>query len=232
MPAPLPRVLLLPGVGLDDREWEGVRARLECPSEVVLLPSQGLPASRGDDLRVTAQADRVLRALPLRWPGEEPLLLVGHSAGCPVAVEVAARSARVAGLVLVGPVTDPAARGWPRMAWRWLRTAAAERLGELRTLAPQYARTGVLSVLTGMDRMRGHSLEQALAGVTVPVVLVRGEDDRIAPLDWLTRLASAPGRSVRVVRGAGHMVPLTHPEAVAEAVREVRDAVDMTRPGR
>ena len=71
--------------------------------------------------------------------------------------------------------------------------------------------------LRGMDAARRYRTDHALAGLHVPLVVVRGEHDRIAPLDWCRTLTA----DVTTVAGAGHMVPLTHPQAVADAVRRV-----------
>jgi len=211
--------VLVPGLGLDHREWRAVRRGLAA-SVVLPLPSMGLGAPRGTDLTVQAHAERVVRLLP---PGRD-VVLVGHSAGCAVVVEVARRAAAtgrtaVAGLVLVGPVTDPRATTWPRMVGQWLCTARRERVGELRSLVPQYSSTGASSMLRGMDAMRRYRTDHALRTVRVAVEVVRGEHDRIAPLDWCERLVGPA--HVTTVAGAGHMVPLTDPAAVAGAVRRV-----------
>lgn len=104
-----------------------------------------------------------------------------------------------------------------------MRTAGHERLREVPVLAPQYLRTGLVrSVLRGMDRIRWYDTDSALAAVTVPVTLVRGEHDHIAPRSWVDRLARAGGHhAVATVAGGGHLVPLTHPEAVARAIQDI-----------
>lgn len=204
-------VVLVPGLGLTAREWRGVRRLLDGPVAVLPLPSMGLGALRRTDLAVEAQADRVVALLPAA-----PAVLVGHSASCPVVVEVA-RRVPVAGLVLVGPVTDPRAGTWPRMVVQWLRTARHERPWEAPALVPQYARTGVESMRRGIDVVRRYRTDLALADVGAPVEVVRGEHDRIAPWDWCRTLSPR----VTTVPGAGHMVPLTHPRAVSDAVRRL-----------
>lgn len=68
----------------------------------------GQPATRRGDLRVQAEATRLRQ----RLLACVPMILVVHSASCAVVFVVAARSSHVVGLVLVGPVTDPAAAFW------------------------------------------------------------------------------------------------------------------------
>lgn len=208
-------VVLVPGLGLGAREWDGVRSRLD--ASVVLLPSLGRRAGRRTDLSVEAAAERLLAVID---PDAADLLLVGHSAGCAVAVEAAARCRSVTGLVLVGPSTDPRAATWPRLAARWLRTAVHERPGEIPVLVPQYLRTGFVSMARGMNTIRTFRTDLALARTGVPVTIVRGGNDRITPDDWCRHLADAAGGPgyVVTVPDAAHMVPITHPVAVVEAI--------------
>lgn len=207
-------VVLVPGLGLDARAWQLVRKEIDGPSSVVLLPSMGQRAPRGSALSVESQATRLMASLPK----EAPVVLVGHSASCPVVVEAARRTAQVVGLVLVGAVTDPAAPTWPRMLAQWARTATHERLSEAAVLVPQYRRTGTLSMVRGMDAIRYFRTDVALTGVWVPVEIVRGQTDRIASRQWSSALRRVCDGRLTTVHGAAHMVPLTHPRAVASAV--------------
>ena len=219
-----PVVVLVPGLGLDSRSWRLVRNAIDAPSSVVLLPSMGRPAPRGCALSVESQATRLLASLP----EGTPVVLVGHSASCPVVVEAARRTAQVVGLVLVGPVTDPAAPTWPRMLAQWARTATHERFSELAILLPQYRRTGPISMVRGMDAIRHFRTDVALIGLAVPVEIVRGHEDRIASQRWSSALRRISDGQLTSVHGAAHMVPLTHPSAVAAAVARTRRATVAT----
>lgn len=212
-PRPSPR--FVPGLGLDEREWQPVLHALGTGAAVALLPSLGRPARRGSDLRTQAQAERLLGHEALSGTGD--LVLVGHSASCSVVVEAARRSDRVVGLVLVGPV-DPHAGSWPRLLSDWLRTAAHELHPQARRLVPQYLHTGLPSILHGMDDVRRYPIDRSLARLDLPVTVVRGDQDRIADRAWCAHLA-AVGRAPLVdVAGGAHMIVLTHPDQVAAAV--------------
>ncbi len=225
-----PAVVMVPGLGLDARAWERVtRALSPVRSHVVLLPSLGRRPARGRRLDVPAQATRLLNELDRLACG--PTLLVGHSASSPVVVEAATRTAAVLGLVLLGPVTDPRAATWPRMLGQWARTAVHERLWEGPELVPQYARTGVVGMIRGMNDVRPFRTDQALRTLATPTVVIRGEYDRIAASAWMDDLAGAGARVV-TVPGAAHMLPLTHPQSVVSAVRELICDLDPDlRPG-
>jgi pimeloyl-ACP methyl ester carboxylesterase len=211
-------VVFVPGLGLDAREWGATRALLAGPSVVVTLPSLGRPAPRGTGLHVEQQSQRLLAALP----PDGDLVLVGHSASCPVVVEAAWHHRRVVGLVLIGPVTDPTARSWPRMLMQWLGTAARERLWEIPVLGPQYSSTGLPSMLRGIDHTRRYRTDIGLSRVSIPVHIIRGQHDRIASAQWCARLAGS-GVTERVcVPRAAHMVPLTHPHVIAASAESLR----------
>ena len=121
--------------------------------------------------------------------------------------------------MLVGPTTDPRAATWPGLVRRWLRTAAHERPGQIPLLVRAYARTGLVSMARGMDAARRHRLDRTLAAVTCPVLVVRGRADAICPADWAAALAAAaPQGSVETLPAGAHMVPVTHPEALAARI--------------
>jgi pimeloyl-ACP methyl ester carboxylesterase len=59
----------------------------------------------------------------------------------------------------------------------------------------------------------------ALAGQALPVSLVWGDDDPEVPLTVAEALAARiPGAALTVCPGAGHLTPLTVPEALRTAV--------------
>lgn len=223
-----PGLVFVPGLGLNSREWAAVRTCLQDRAvgsvdheSVVLLPSLGQRAPRGVELRVEALAERLVETVRAM---DREVVLVGHSAGCGVVIETAARCASAVGLVLIGPVTDPRAATWPRMLEQWARTAVYERLWEIPILVPQYSQTGLGSMVRGMDAMRSFRSDLALQRTSIPVAILRGARDRIARYDWCRQLADAAGGDAFVtsIADAGHMVPLTNPHAVAAAVQAIQ----------
>lgn len=200
---------------------------------VLLLPGYGEPG-RGFDLSPAASAQRLRAALAERTTGA--VVLVGHSASCQVVAHVAAQSPdAVRALVLIGPTTDPRAAGWPRLLGRWLGTAVREPLWQVPLLVRQYARTGPWSMLRAMDAVRRDPIDVPLRAVTCPILVVRGAHDSIAPHSWADSLAalsrnSSPGgmsggAAVSLPTG-GHMVPLTRPRLVAAEIDRFLTALE------
>jgi pimeloyl-ACP methyl ester carboxylesterase len=206
-------LVAVPGLGLSV-EVPARTLRLLQPvvgSIVVALPGYGVPRQPDTTVDPAALAARLLQHRDTRRLPR--MVLLGHSASCQIVVEAASQDpARVAGLILVGPTTDPRAAGWPRLAARWLRTAAWERPAQVPVLVRDYRHTGLLDMGRAMNAARRHRIDHALKTVSCPVLIVRGRHDRIAPADWVSSLVNSTphGQAVTLARGA-HMVPITHP---------------------
>ncbi|WP_018334485.1 alpha/beta fold hydrolase [Actinomycetospora chiangmaiensis] len=220
-----PTVVAVPGNGLSVDGWRAPTRLLGSGTAVVALPSFGLPARRADPLDPASNAERLLGRLDEL--GVRRAVLLGHSASCQLVAEAARRAPeRVAGLVLVGPTTDPVAATWPRLAGRWLATAAHEPPTQVSLLARDYTHGGLITFARAMDRARHHAIGPVLAAGPWPVLLVRGPDDHIAPADWLDRLAALrPGITAVTMPMGAHMVPVTHPHELVAAMRGFVSAV-------
>jgi pimeloyl-ACP methyl ester carboxylesterase len=58
-----------------------------------------------------------------------------------------------------------------------------------------------------------------LEELSQPLLLIHGDDDRLAPLaiaEWLHR--HAPGSELIVVEGGSHMLPITHADLLADRI--------------
>lgn len=63
------------------------------------------------------------------------------------------------------------------------------------------------------------ALERRLETISAPTTILSGSADRIVPPRAVRRLSDQiPGAELRVVPGAGHLLPQTRPEAIAAAV--------------
>lgn len=226
-------VILVPGLGLGAESWSPTLRALyetgtrdQALTRVVLLPGYGQPNPGREPLSPEALARIVVDELT----DGPPALLVGLSAGCQVAAWAALQAPdRVAGLVLIGPTTDARALTWPALVRRWVATARSEPIHQVPALVRQYRRTGLVTMSRAMDAARGDRVEDVLSLLSCPTLALRGSHDRIAPEDWLITLTERPRsqpqdssalrRWVTLDAGA-HMVPFTHGDLVADAVRD------------
>ena len=207
--AAVPGIVLVPGLGLDERSSARLRRRIG--GAVVILPGMG---SRRSVDPLDALATELLAAL-----GPEPVLLVGHSQSCQVVVAAAERDARVVAVLLLGPTTDPRLRRPAVLAARWVRTAAREPWWQAPLVLAQWLRTGPRAMRALWRQAAGDRIDERLRRVGVPVVVVRGDRDALCPRDWAVQLAaSAPRGRLVELPGAAHMTPQTHPDDVAALV--------------
>lgn len=113
------------------------------------------------------------------------------------------------------------ARWWPRFAGSRLSPAhSAEVASEVRTWRRRPTWRSFLTEQRAMLRETAE-VEERLGDVAVPTTVVVGDRDRVIRASAGERLAEGiPGARVRVVEGAGHLLPLERPDVLAEAIRD------------
>lgn len=214
--------------------WEPtIPALLKAGARVLAIDLKGFGHSArdaGPDYSVRAHADVVARLL--NEQGVRSATVVGHGWGAMVALQVAVSQPQfVERLVLLAPVEDETrVAPWRRAArlpyvgrvaawaggaggpvWEALQRRSfgdrslvtASYLGKLRASGRI---AGTIDALLDMARSRRDSdLPEALSRVQAPVLVVIGEQDRIAPPRDVERLAEAlPNATLVRVPEAGH----------------------------
>jgi len=210
--ATVPELVLVPGLGLDERSSARLRRRIG--GTVVILPGMGRRRPVGTLDELTGQ---LLGAL-----GPGPVVLVGHSQSCQVVVAAAERDPRVAAVLLLGPTTDPRMWRLRVLALRWLRTSMGEPWWQVPLVLAQWLRTGPAAMSALWRQIAHDRVDERLRRVVVPVVVARGTRDALCPHDWAAHLAGcAPRGQLVELPGAAHMTPQTRPDDVARLVREL-----------
>lgn len=218
-------LLLLHAFPLDARMWDVVRDGLAERGDAVLAPT--LPVSA--DRRTLADwAEDVLGLT------EERIVPIGVSVGGYLSFELWRRApGRIAELVLcdtrAGPEPEDgrASRertiatiraGGPGALWRETedRVLAPSASGDVRERARAIALDRDPEALVATVEAIRDRPDSAgtLATISVPTLVVAGEDDRIVPLAEAAALASAiPDGRLRTIPQAGHLPPLERPQA-------------------
>jgi pimeloyl-ACP methyl ester carboxylesterase len=224
-------VLLIPGNMCDDRLWQPVSVRLETAGYSVRNAPVLNQRSIGD------MAQNVQAGI------NHPIIAVGFSMGAIVAVELA-RSfpGLVAGLGLVafnasGDLPDRAAvRPAQQQAVRqgmlerivkdelkpnYLAQANRTDSALLQTVMQMAQALGPDTFIKQSEALRlRDDLRPSLSNLRVPVMLACGSEDRLCPPEWHRRWAKmiGPNAMVDEIAGAGHLVPLEQPQALASSL--------------
>jgi lipase len=227
--------------------FAGLMARLEgrLAMRALDLPGHG-GTGRHPDL--TPQAQGVADALAL-LDGAGPAHVVGHSFGGTVALRLAVEApGAVASLTLIEPVmfgfladaggpayaremADEApyrraaeAGDWPAAADAFLSRWGSGTLADLPPSQAAYILERIRFIAESECDLYEHPARRLhlddLAGLAMPVLLVAGARSPPVIHAILDAIASRLPRARRtLVPGAAHMVPVSHPGAVAEAIR-------------
>jgi pimeloyl-ACP methyl ester carboxylesterase len=210
--------VLLHGIGASPRYFAPLVRELVAAGTVHAVHLPGFGRTRSPRKSLTIQEFGRLTGLALRRHGVGPAVVVGHSMGCQVAVEMAlAPAAAVRALVLLGPTVNRR----ERTAWQQGLRLAQDTFRETPrvnwTVFSDYARCGPRWYFATVPHMVGHRLEERLRLVGMPVLLLRGERDPIAPRSWLAELLAAGRTSAAAeIPGAAHVVMYRRPQAVAK----------------
>jgi pimeloyl-ACP methyl ester carboxylesterase len=122
-----------------------------------------------------------------------PVVLAGHSSGTQVAARAAvlAGPQRVVAVVLASPTVAPIARPLPRMLVRWRLDGQYEPPGLTGSHLPEWRRAGVRGLLHLVRVHLRDRIEESVPELTVPLLVLRGVDDRLSTAEWARGLAAA-----------------------------------------
>lgn len=222
-------VVLIHGAGGSHVHWPAALRRLPGATVYALdLPGHG--HSEGEGRQSIGGYRDVVRAF-LEAAGLERAILVGHSMGGAIALEVALRyPKRLAGLVLVGSgarlrVAPALLQGlredYPRAVEnlvQWLFAGSAPEQTR-RAARRQLLEANPGVVLGDFLACDAFDVMAELPRVETPTLVVCGTEDRMTPLKYSEYLAAhIPGARLEAIPGGGHMVMLEQPEPVARAV--------------
>ena len=223
-----PPTVLVHGISVSSRYMVPLARELSPDHDVLALDLPGF--GRSTKPRRALGVRDLGRALAA-WLDAEELerpLVVANSFGCQVAVELVAREPRRArGLVLVGPTVDADASSWPRQTLRWARSAFHERPTLPFLLALDFLAAGPLRTVRTADLAPDDPIEEKALRTPVSTLVVRGENDPIAPQEWVEELAARfPRGRLVVVPGAGHVLNYSRPRDLGRVIRAFEAELD------
>ncbi|WP_185984631.1 alpha/beta fold hydrolase [Aureimonas mangrovi] len=236
-----PAMLLVPGITSPAVTWGFIAERLAERFDVHVLDVRGRGLTQAGDLdysldAMAADAVAVAQAAGLGKP-----IVLGHSMGARIAIR-AARGApdAFAGLVLVDPpVSGPGRRQYPSN-WPWYEDSillaqkgcSAEDMKafcptwteDQRALRAEWLHTCQLDAIdTAFRGFHTDDVHQDLPHLSLPMrLVVAGGAPVIGEEDVAEIRERAPAIEVRVVEGAGHMIPWDDLEGFLAAVLDFK----------
>lgn len=209
--------MLVHGIGASSRYLMPLARRLAERNRVYVpdLPGFGRSAKPRRALTLRELAD-----LLDEWMGTFSLrsaVMAGNSFGCEIIAELAlAHPGRLAGAVFLGPTIDRRHRNAWSQAARFVATAVREPFGLVRPLLADYVQAGVVRPLQTFRYALNDPLEAKLPRIDVPVLVLRGDEDRIVPQRWVEEVAALlPRGELAVIPGGAHVLNYDSARTVA-----------------
>ncbi|TDN90717.1 alpha/beta hydrolase [Microbacterium sp. BK668] len=226
-----PPVVLVHGIGMSHRYLSKLHALLAAEGRVfsIDLPGFGGLPKPPHDVDVPAMASGLADVVASLDAG--PVVLIGQSMGCQWVVELAVqRPDLVAQVVTIGPVVDAGHRSV-------LAQTAALAVDSLREppnvnalVLTDYIRCGIPWYLTQLRHMVGYPIEERVAVLPVPLLIVRGGRDPIAGEEWCRELRDRAGSArLVVIPGHPHNVQQSAPRATFSALEALVTQVGTER---
>lgn len=218
--------VLLHGIGMGRKVFADLARRLKPHGRVIAIDQPGYGEAPEPPRTPTIERSADLVGAYLRKIDRGRVVLIGHSMGTQVAVEVAVRHPSTVGrLVLVAPTVD---RHHRRARTQLLRLAV-DLLDEspkvLLLGAREYVRAGP-HLRRKMRAMMTHRPEDSYPRVAAPTLVIRGAGDRVCTAPWSDEVTRAiPGARAVQIPGHGHETLIRDAEPATEAILTfLRDA--------
>lgn len=215
--------MLVHGIGVSHRYFLPLARELSEHGRVLMVDLPGFGGTPKPDRALSIEDFARIVLAVMEDAKIPPAVVVGHSMGTQIAVEMARRRpAATNGLVLLGPVTDPGAPSVAGQGWRLLRDATVEPVGSNAVVFSDYLRCGPFWYSKVLPSMLDYPIARLIRHVHVPVLAARGSRDPVAPGQWVRQLAeNAPdGRAVEVP-GQPHVAMFTDPVNIARLCRQL-----------
>lgn len=196
-------VVLLHGIGMGRSVYLDLTEHLDGRIIGIDLPGFGEAPEPPRTLTMERHADLVAAFLHSRRIDDAVIL--GHSMGSQIAVEVAVRHPDVvSALVLAGPTVNSASRTVRAQAGYLLWDLLRERPTVIWRGAREYLRGGP-HLLRKMRATIAHRPELVYPLVRVPTLVLRGQRDPLAPMTWCREIVDAiPDARFEEIPDHGH----------------------------
>lgn len=131
----------------------------------------------------------------------------------------------MAALVLASPTIDPKARSWIRLLIYWRLDGRYPTPGLTASHKPEWRRAGARRLVrTVRAHLRDH-LEATIPRLTMPVLVLRGHDDRLLSPRWARELAGLARTGQFAELPGPHTFPWVAPSAWSPPIRALTSQI-------
>lgn len=212
-------VIFIHGTPGDWRAWGDYLGDTALKSKAFMIavdrPGFGLSGRGKTVVDLKAQASAIIAAALVEHPG--PFLLVGHSYGGPIQVQMAADfPEHVSGIIMLAGAIDPVlqkARWYHHLGGTWLGRAAISDVLEAST-------DEMLALPAQLQDQR-----DALSKLGVPITIIQGETDWLVPAgNAAYARANIASANIIEIKGQGHFLPWEqYPLVKAQILKHLDD---------
>lgn len=233
-----PLMVLAHGTRTTKAQWDGYD-ELVPAAELLPIDLPGHGTLQGQTCDYDAVIDVFDAALATARPGQR-VIVGGHSLGGYLAglyaehLTQSGRGDELAGLVLVGTSADPSSplasvyKGFARV----LPVVGFERMTKVANV--MYRALGIKADYPGPESYEaladawglvfGRCGPHNLRDLQCPVVLVNGQFDQMR-IHARQYAAQVPSTTIHLVKGASHVLPMTHPDRLAAILNDVAESL-------
>lgn len=251
-----PEVVLLHGMAASTYSFRKLGSLMATRGNVLAvdLNGFGFTGRPADPAAYTLGGQAAMVRRVVEHLGGRKIVLVGHSYGALVAIEMASRHPEtVESLVLISPPVGEAPLPWylrsslARTAmYPLIRVFLSRPDSFRRAFASAFYRDDAFTTddaeayrerllveglwnayrgLTAAVSVGGPAPTGKAASLDVPITILAGQHDKIVPLENLQKFAaSMPGVELKILQQSGHSSPEEEPGQVAELIRKARES--------
>jgi pimeloyl-ACP methyl ester carboxylesterase len=158
-------------------------------------------------------------------------VVVGHSSGTQVAAWAGVLCPeRVAAVCLASPTVDPVARSLPRLLLHWRLDGRYPTPGLQQSHVPEWKRAGVRGVAHLVRVHLRDRLEEQVAELSMPVLIIRGTDDRLSTDRWVDELCRVAVAGEVVTVPGPHTFIWVDPRAWSQPLQRLTKRAAGSRP--
>ncbi|RJT80222.1 alpha/beta fold hydrolase [Arthrobacter cheniae] len=212
--------VLVHGIGMSHRYFARLQAELLPYGDTIVLDLPGFGGTPTPARQLGVADYAAVIAGALEDARLSSCVVIGHSMGAQFVTELAIQHPElVSAVVLIGPVTDTSHPSAARNAGVLALDTLLERPVTNLLVGGAYLRCGIRWYLQELPVMLGYRLDERIAHVARPVLILRGSLDPIASGTWCRKLAGAArDGSVVEVRGQSHAAHRAGARDVADAI--------------